>query len=137
MIIKYEFLSLYLINFSYSPVQSSSGQSTLVGLPALDNDDFAISLPMIPASSSVQNRISPPPLPTINTKSLSTLESDSSSSSSSSDTSSSDSETETPTQTTNGKLQIYCHNFLSLLFILNCINSFNVFDYFHFTCIPF
>ncbi|EZA46471.1 hypothetical protein X777_00126 [Ooceraea biroi] len=69
-----------------------------------DNDDFALSVPVMPTSSSVQNRISPLPAILVDTKST-TLESDSSSSSSSSDSTSSDSEAEaSPSRTTNGHL---------------------------------
>ncbi|EZA56602.1 hypothetical protein DMN91_002567 [Ooceraea biroi] len=90
---------------SYSPAQPSSGQSTLASLPMIgDNDDFALSVPVMPTSSSVQNRISPLPAILVDTKST-TLESDSSSSSSSSDSTSSDSEAEaSPSRTTNGHL---------------------------------
>lgn len=87
-----------------SPVPiPSNGQSTLASLPMIgsDNDDFVLSTPMMPLTSSTPAiTISAP-----NAKST-TLESDSSSSSSSSDSSSSDYETETisvPT-TTNGYL---------------------------------
>lgn len=91
-----------IILFSCSPVPvPSNGQSTLASLPMIgsDNDDFVLSTPMMPLTSSTPAiTISAP-----NAKST-TLESDSSSSSSSSDSSSSDYETETvPVPTTNGK----------------------------------
>lgn len=86
-----------------SPVR----QSTLASLPmiASDNDDFALSTLMVPASSSTPIITVSPPVQIPNTKST-TLESDSSSSSSSSDSSSSDYETENaPVPTpTNGYL---------------------------------
>lgn len=82
------------LNYSSSPVQSSSGQPTLASLPMIgsDNDDFALSASMIPGSSCMQP-VALQSIPISNTKSA-TLESDSSSSSSSSDSSSSDYETE-------------------------------------------
>ncbi|XP_070159255.1 ell-associated factor Eaf isoform X2 [Polyergus mexicanus] len=90
-----------------SPVRPSNGQSTLASLPMIgsDNDDFVLSTPMMPISSSVPAITISPPIQIPNTKST-TLESDSSSSSSSSDSSSSDYETETiPVPTaTNGYL---------------------------------
>lgn len=90
-----------------SPVRPSNAQSTLASLPMIgsDNDDFALSTPMVPVPSSIPSIIVSPPIQIPNTKST-TLESDSSSSSSSSDSSSSDYETENtpvPTQT-NGYL---------------------------------
>ncbi|XP_029158409.1 ell-associated factor Eaf [Nylanderia fulva] len=87
-----------------SPVRPSNGQSTLASLPMIgDNDDFALSTPMVPVSTPIITVSPPGQIP--NTKST-TLESDSSSSGSSSDSSSSDYETENvpvPTQT-NGYL---------------------------------
>jgi len=82
------------LNNSSSPMQSSSGQSTLASLPMIgsDNDDFALSASVMPGSSSTQTVI-PQSIP-ISTAKSTTLESDSSSSSSSSDSSSSDYETE-------------------------------------------
>lgn len=89
-----------------------------------DNDDFAISVPIMSTSSSVQNSVSPAQVQTakfeIDAKSTN-LESDSSSSSSSSDSTSSDSETETPAQAANGKLNIYCiycHKFFCTIFYM-------------------
>lgn len=86
-----------------SPVRPSNGQSTLASLPMIgfDNDDFVLSTPMMPVSSSTPVITISPPIQMPNTKST-TLESDSSSSSSSSDSSSSDYETETiPVPTAN------------------------------------
>lgn len=107
-----------IILFSCSPVPApSNGQPTLASLPMIgsDNDDFALSTPMMPLVSSTPAITISPPTQLPNTKST-TLESDSSSSSSSSD-SSSDYETETtPVPTaTNGKY-IVIKKFLLMFF---------------------
>lgn len=92
-----------IILFSCSPVPApSNGQPTLASLPMIgsDNDDFVLSTPMMPLTSSTPAITISPPTRLPNTKST-TLEGDSSSSSDSS----SDYETETiPVPTaTNGK----------------------------------
>ncbi|XP_011865262.1 PREDICTED: ell-associated factor Eaf [Vollenhovia emeryi] len=113
---------------SSSPVQLSSGQSTLASLPMIgsDNDDFAPSTSMMAGSSSMQS-VASQSISMPNTKS-STLESDSSSSSSSSDSSSSDYETETvPTTAVNGNSN--GTTFSPTLFAIPCPRPHSMPDY--------